>query len=66
MILKESAATALVDGCDALGATVGNFCMDVAIRKAQEAGVGWVAARRKSIYCEYIHVCSFLLVINHM
>ncbi|XP_028043945.1 uncharacterized protein LOC114253309 isoform X2 [Bombyx mandarina] len=50
VILKESAATALVDGCDALGATVGNFCMDVAIRKAKEAGVGWVAARRSNHY----------------
>ncbi|XP_053614500.1 uncharacterized oxidoreductase YjmC-like [Plodia interpunctella] len=45
VILKESAATAWVDGGNALGATVGNFCMDVAIRKAKESGVGWVSAK---------------------
>lgn len=45
LILKESAATAWVDGCSALGATVGNFCMDLAIKKAKECGVGWVAAK---------------------
>ncbi|XP_038211297.1 (2R)-3-sulfolactate dehydrogenase (NADP(+))-like [Zerene cesonia] len=46
VILKESAATAWVDGVDALGATVGNFCMDLAIKKAKECGVGWVSAKR--------------------
>ncbi|KAH9635831.1 hypothetical protein HF086_002391 [Spodoptera exigua] len=35
-ILKESGATAWVDGHNALGATVGNFCMDLAIKKAKE------------------------------
>ncbi|XP_041984863.1 (2R)-3-sulfolactate dehydrogenase (NADP(+))-like [Aricia agestis] len=46
VILQESGATAWVDGCNALGATVGHFCMDVAVRKARECGVGWVAAKR--------------------
>ncbi|XP_048483844.1 uncharacterized oxidoreductase YjmC [Plutella xylostella] len=46
VILKEAAATAWVDGRDALGATVANFCMDLAIRKARHAGVGWVTAKR--------------------
>ncbi|XP_026320690.1 uncharacterized protein LOC113230817 [Hyposmocoma kahamanoa] len=46
VILKESAATAWVDGCDGLGATVGNFCMELAIRKAREAGVGIVSVKR--------------------
>ncbi|XP_022116764.2 (2R)-3-sulfolactate dehydrogenase (NADP(+)) [Pieris rapae] len=45
VILKESAATAWVDGAHALGATVGNFCMDLAIQKAKESGVGWVSAK---------------------
>lgn len=44
-ILKESAATAFVDGKNLLGPVVGNFCMDLAIRKAKEAGIGWVVAK---------------------
>ncbi|XP_034835191.1 (2R)-3-sulfolactate dehydrogenase (NADP(+))-like [Maniola hyperantus] len=50
VILKETAATAWVDGCDGLGATVGNFCMDLAIKKAKECGVGWVAVKRCNHY----------------
>lgn len=41
---KESAASALVNGNNLLGPVVGNFCMDLAIKKAKEAGVGWVVA----------------------
>lgn len=44
-ILKESAATAWVDGCNALGPVVGTFCMDLAIKKAKEAGVAVVTAK---------------------
>ncbi|KAJ8717397.1 hypothetical protein PYW08_005796 [Mythimna loreyi] len=44
-ILKDVGATAWVDGHDALGATVGNFCMKLAIQKAKQFGVGWVAAK---------------------
>ncbi|XP_063830416.1 (2R)-3-sulfolactate dehydrogenase (NADP(+))-like [Ostrinia nubilalis] len=44
-ILKEAAATAWVDGGSGLGATVGNFCMDLAIKKARESGVGVVSAK---------------------
>ena len=53
--VKETAATALVDGNNSLGAVVGNFAMGVAIRsvinhpaprrKARETGVGWVTVR---------------------
>lgn len=46
-VLKESSATAWVDGNNALGPVVGNFCMDVAIRKAKDCGVGWVVAKGK-------------------
>ncbi|VVC92785.1 unnamed protein product [Leptidea sinapis] len=46
VILKESESTAWVDGCNSLGATTASFCMDIAIRKAKEYGVGWVAAKR--------------------
>lgn len=45
VVLKESAATALVDGKNLLGPAVGNFCMDLAMKKAKESGVGWVVAR---------------------
>lgn len=44
-ILKEGPATAWVDGCNGLGVVVGTFCMEVAIRKARENGVGWVTAK---------------------
>ncbi|XP_074534138.1 putative oxidoreductase YjmC [Halichoeres trimaculatus] len=47
---KESAATALVDGRNLLGPVVGNFCMNLAIQKAKEVGVGWVVARGSNHY----------------
>lgn len=50
VILKESAATAWVDGNNTLGAVVGNFCMKIAMKKAKESGVGWVVAKRYYFY----------------
>ena len=50
MILKESAATAWVDGQNGIGPVVGNFCMDLAIKKAKECGVGWVVAKGSNHY----------------
>lgn len=44
VVEKESVATALVDGKNLLGPVVGNFCMNLAIRKAKEVGIGWVVA----------------------
>ncbi|KAK7109474.1 uncharacterized oxidoreductase YjmC-like [Littorina saxatilis] len=44
-VVKETAATALVEGNNVLGPVVGRFCMDLAIQKAKEAGIGWVSAR---------------------
>uniref|UniRef100_A0A0K8TRR8 Hipothetical protein n=1 Tax=Tabanus bromius TaxID=304241 RepID=A0A0K8TRR8_TABBR len=49
-ILKETPATAWVDGQNGLGAVVGNFCMDLAIEKAKKVGVGWVCAKRSNHY----------------
>lgn len=46
-IIQEGPATAWVDGNNALGVIVGNFCMDLAIKKAKEVGVGWVTAKSK-------------------
>ena len=47
MILQERPATSHVDGCNLLGPVVGNFCMDLAIRKAWGAGIGFVTAKGK-------------------
>lgn len=49
-ILKESPATAWVDGCNGLGAVVGKFCMDLAVKKAKNIGVGWVCVKRSTHY----------------
>lgn len=43
-VVKETSATAFIDGKNGLGPVVGNFAMDVAMKKAKEAGVGWVVA----------------------
>ncbi|XP_069682035.1 uncharacterized oxidoreductase YjmC-like [Periplaneta americana] len=44
-ILRETAATAWVDGNNGMGPVVGNFCMDIAIQKAKKSGIGWVVAK---------------------
>ncbi len=44
-ILNEQASTALVDGDNAMGHLVMRFAAQVAIRKAQETGIGWAGAR---------------------
>ncbi|KAL9923577.1 uncharacterized oxidoreductase YjmC isoform X4 [Glossina fuscipes] len=49
-ILKETPATAWVDGCNGLGAVIGNFCMDLAIKKSKTAGVGWVCVKNSNHY----------------
>ncbi|CAD6192572.1 unnamed protein product [Caenorhabditis auriculariae] len=50
VVLKERAATAWVDGNNLLGPVVGNFCMNLAVEKAKEAGVGWVVAKGSNHY----------------
>ncbi|KAK3770939.1 hypothetical protein RRG08_032873 [Elysia crispata] len=44
-ILKQTPATALVDGNNCLGPVVGKFCIDLAIEKAKIMGIGWVCAK---------------------
>jgi len=45
-VLRESGATALVDGGPTASARlVCRFAMDLAIRKAREQGIGWVSAQ---------------------
>lgn len=46
-IVNDKFATAFVDGKNSLGPVVGNFCMKLAIKKAKQFGVGWVAANSK-------------------
>ena len=50
VVIKETVATALVDGQNLLGPVTGKFCMDLAIEKAKAAGIGLVSARRKNSY----------------
>lgn len=47
LVEKESAATALVNGKNVLGPVVGNYCMNLALKKAQDVGIGWVVAHGK-------------------
>ena len=49
-IVKETQASALVDGNLGLGLYVGPFCMDLAIKKAKACGVGVVIAQRSTHY----------------
>lgn len=58
-ILKESPATAWVNGNNGLGAVVGNFCMKLAMDKAKTVGVGWVCARR-----EYVYIKGFINCVS--
>uniref|UniRef100_A0A023GMG3 Malate dehydrogenase n=1 Tax=Amblyomma triste TaxID=251400 RepID=A0A023GMG3_AMBTT len=50
VIVNELPATALVDGKNVLGPVVGKFCMELAMQKAQQAGIGWVVARGSNHY----------------
>lgn len=56
VVEKESVATALVDGKNLLGPVVGNFCMNLAIKKAKECGIGWVVARGESEHPDAVTV----------
>ncbi|XP_068218658.1 uncharacterized oxidoreductase YjmC-like isoform X1 [Palaemon carinicauda] len=49
-VLKENASTALVDGNNGLGPVVSKFCMDLAIKKARETGIGWICNRGSNHY----------------
>ncbi|ALC46887.1 CG17199 [Drosophila busckii] len=47
-IICERKALALVDGQNAPGPVVANFCMDLAMRKARDEAIGFVAARHSN------------------
>nr|ADO28406.1 malate dehydrogenase [Ictalurus furcatus] len=50
VVEKESVATALINGNNLLGPVVGNFCMSLALKKAQDVGIGWVVANGSNHY----------------
>src|SRR5207237_8928054 len=49
-IVKETKATALMDGGQSLGQVVGKRGMDLAIRKARDTAIGVVAVRNSNHY----------------
>ena len=49
-IVNETPAIACVDGRNGLGMVVGRYCMELAIKKAKEMGIGWVVARGSNHY----------------
>jgi LDH2 family malate/lactate/ureidoglycolate dehydrogenase len=49
-VVKETVATALVDGRNGIGSVVGEFSMDLAITKAKKSGCAWVTATGSNHY----------------
>ncbi|KAL5487347.1 hypothetical protein EMCRGX_G019936 [Ephydatia muelleri] len=49
-IVKQTVATAFVDGKNGIGFVVGNYCMELAIVKAKDAGIGWVTCTGSNHY----------------
>jgi len=49
-MLKETSTTALVDGNLGLGLYIGPYCMDLAIQKAKQHGIGFVVAQNSTHY----------------
>lgn len=47
-IAYETPSTAVVDGDKSVGMVAANFSMDLAIKKAEVAGTGWVATRNSN------------------
>lgn len=48
--VRETPTTAVVDGHDGMGQVIGYRCMEMAIRKAKEYGMGMVVARNSCHY----------------
>src|SRR5499426_1356261 len=47
-VVQETDATALVDGDNGMGHLVMQFAANIAIEKAQRAGIGWVGVRQSN------------------
>lgn len=54
-VLRETPATALIDGDDGAGQVVGVQAMRIAIRKAKETGIAWVGARHSN----HLGTCAY-------
>jgi LDH2 family malate/lactate/ureidoglycolate dehydrogenase len=54
-VIKQKGGTAWVDGSNLLGAVVGNFCTELAIKLAKEFGVSWVVTNNSNHFgtCQY-------------
>lgn len=49
-LLKETSTCGVVDGQNTFGSVVGNFCMEIAIKKAKTCGIAIVVARNSTPY----------------
>lgn len=49
-IVRETASTATIDGDNGLGLVVGPFANDLAMKKAENVGSGWVSVRNSNHY----------------
>ncbi len=49
-IVFETPVSAVVDGHEGMGQLIGHFCMELAIKKAKESGIGIVSARESNHY----------------
>ncbi|KAJ8717394.1 hypothetical protein PYW08_005793 [Mythimna loreyi] len=49
-IEKETASTAWINANNVLGATSANYASDLAIKKAEETGIGWICTRASNHY----------------
>jgi L-2-hydroxycarboxylate dehydrogenase (NAD+) len=49
-VVRDCKATAVVDGHDGMGMVIGRRCMDMAIAKARQHGLGMVVARNSTHY----------------
>jgi LDH2 family malate/lactate/ureidoglycolate dehydrogenase len=58
-IVKETATTAVVDGHDGMGHVIARRCMQLAIDKAKEYGLGMVTARNSTHY----GICGYYLLM---
>lgn len=58
-IVTDFKAIALVDGRNGLGQVVGKYCMDLAIKKAKEYGIGMVSARGSN----HFGICGYYTLL---
>jgi LDH2 family malate/lactate/ureidoglycolate dehydrogenase len=62
--LRETAATAIIDGGNGLGQVIGYRAMEIAIRKAREVGVSFVSVRNSNHFGTCAHYSMMALPQN--